>query len=120
MKETVSASDPSQWIQCDRCKKWVSTLEDNITDLSLYDDNNPNHLEYFCPTCREEEEQQHLQQQQQRAKKRSSKRSSAKNTASIVEDALDEHEKQLAVHYQSVSSFWKKTEYSSMVTKSSS
>ena len=45
----------AEWIQCDGCKKWVTTLDDNITDLSLYDDNNPNHLEYYCPGCREEE-----------------------------------------------------------------
>lgn len=54
-KETQAASE-TQWIQCDRCHKWVSTLDDKITDLSLYDDLNPQHLDYHCPICREEDE----------------------------------------------------------------
>lgn len=54
-KEAPSTSE-TQWIQCDRCHKWVSTLDDKITDLSLYDDLNPQHLDYHCPICREEDE----------------------------------------------------------------
>lgn len=46
------------WIQCDRCHAWVPTSEDGITDLSVYDDSNPNHLDYFCPKCREKSSQE--------------------------------------------------------------
>ena len=46
------------WIQCDRCQAWVPTSQDGITDLSLYDDSNPNHLDYFCPKCREKSSQE--------------------------------------------------------------
>ena len=45
--------DREQWIQCDRCHKWVSASSDNIIDLSVYDDTNPDHLDYFCPKCRQ-------------------------------------------------------------------
>eukprot|EP00727_Mastigamoeba_balamuthi_P006011 m51a1_g2029 putative myeloid lymphoid or mixed-lineage leukemia (592) ;mRNA; f:1311518-1314227 len=47
--------DDSAWIQCDDCKRWVMTsCDDEIEDLSLYDDSNPNHLHYSCPICRQE------------------------------------------------------------------
>eukprot|EP01094_Clydonella_sp_ATCC50884_P017618 TRINITY_DN3094_c0_g1_i1.p1 TRINITY_DN3094_c0_g1~~TRINITY_DN3094_c0_g1_i1.p1 ORF type:complete len:429 (+),score=102.90 TRINITY_DN3094_c0_g1_i1:169-1287(+) len=40
------------WIMCDKCQQWVSAREDGITDMSLYSDDNPNHLDYYCPACR--------------------------------------------------------------------
>lgn len=42
----------SPWIACDNCHRWVMTRCDGITDLSVYDDDNPNHLPYSCPFCR--------------------------------------------------------------------
>lgn len=32
--------------------RWVMTKCDNIEDISIYDDSNPNHLHYSCPLCR--------------------------------------------------------------------
>lgn len=43
----------SPWICCDECGRWVLAKNDNITDISIYDDSNPNHLDYFCPDCRQ-------------------------------------------------------------------
>jgi len=45
-------SEPGPWIQCDKCHAWIPAFSDNIHDISLYDDSNPNHLDYFCPDCR--------------------------------------------------------------------
>jgi hypothetical protein len=45
-------STDSEWIQCDLCGRWVMCKCDGIEDLSLYDDENPNHLPYSCPICR--------------------------------------------------------------------
>lgn len=66
--------EDSPWICCDNCGQWVlakgtrvdasitsadtglrsfSPADDNIDDVSIYDDSNPNHLDYFCPQCRE-------------------------------------------------------------------
>lgn len=45
-------STDSEWIQCDQCGRWVMCKCDGIEDLSLYDDENPNHLPYACPICR--------------------------------------------------------------------
>ncbi|KAL6044759.1 Ryanodine receptor 1 [Balamuthia mandrillaris] len=42
----------SPWICCDACQSWVLAKSDNIYDISIYDDSNPNHLDYFCPACR--------------------------------------------------------------------
>jgi len=50
MEEHAEPSGP--WIQCDRCNAWVAAHSDNIHDISLYDDSNPHHLDYFCPDCR--------------------------------------------------------------------
>jgi hypothetical protein len=47
-------NDENAWIRCDDCHRWVMTKCDNISDLSLYDDGNPNHLHYSCPICRED------------------------------------------------------------------
>mmetsp|Transcript_40840 Transcript_40840/g.102810 ORF Transcript_40840/g.102810 Transcript_40840/m.102810 type:complete len:642 (-) Transcript_40840:82-2007(-) len=48
--------DTDPWIQCDLCNKWVRAKTDtSISDISLYDDDNPNHLDYFCPRCREKD-----------------------------------------------------------------
>jgi hypothetical protein len=47
------AKEIESWIKCDRCNRWVAACDDNIQDMSVYDDDNPNHLDYFCPTCRE-------------------------------------------------------------------
>eukprot|EP01130_Rhizamoeba_saxonica_P016956 TRINITY_DN7971_c0_g1_i1.p1 TRINITY_DN7971_c0_g1~~TRINITY_DN7971_c0_g1_i1.p1 ORF type:complete len:341 (-),score=78.72 TRINITY_DN7971_c0_g1_i1:14-1036(-) len=41
----------ASWIACDLCPRWVMTKCDGITDLSLYDDDNPDHLTYHCPIC---------------------------------------------------------------------
>eukprot|EP01113_Clastostelium_recurvatum_P026243 TRINITY_DN3151_c0_g1_i2.p1 TRINITY_DN3151_c0_g1~~TRINITY_DN3151_c0_g1_i2.p1 ORF type:complete len:872 (-),score=212.46 TRINITY_DN3151_c0_g1_i2:65-2680(-) len=53
-------NDPSEeenpWIRCDDCHRWVMSKCDGINDLSLYDDDNPNHLHYSCPVCREDKE----------------------------------------------------------------
>lgn len=44
--------EKNPWIQCDGCHKWVQARMDNIEDISLYDDANPDHLDYYCPRCR--------------------------------------------------------------------
>jgi DNA-directed RNA polymerase subunit RPC12/RpoP len=44
--------EENAWIRCDDCHRWVMTKCDNIEDLSIYDDSNPNHLHYSCPMCR--------------------------------------------------------------------
>mmetsp|Transcript_12105 Transcript_12105/g.19096 ORF Transcript_12105/g.19096 Transcript_12105/m.19096 type:complete len:165 (+) Transcript_12105:61-555(+) len=44
--------DAGPWIQCDKCHAWLMAYTDNIKDISVYDDSNPNHLDYFCPDCR--------------------------------------------------------------------
>ncbi len=46
------SSDENSWIRCDDCHCWVMTGCDNITDINLYDDANPNYLHYSCPNCR--------------------------------------------------------------------
>lgn len=48
----ASASNQSSWIGCDDCNRWVMSGCDGIKDLSVYDDDNPNHLDYRCPLCR--------------------------------------------------------------------
>lgn len=115
------AVDPAQWIQCDRCKKWVSTLDDNITDLSLYDDSNPNHLEYFCPACRVEEERLEKRNKSSKGKNKDGKSSgvvtsssSAGAAAAAAEEAhrkeiavfLDEMEVELLEHYKQAKGYW--------------
>eukprot|EP01122_Echinamoeba_exundans_P013240 TRINITY_DN5740_c0_g1_i1.p1 TRINITY_DN5740_c0_g1~~TRINITY_DN5740_c0_g1_i1.p1 ORF type:complete len:841 (+),score=125.68 TRINITY_DN5740_c0_g1_i1:55-2577(+) len=50
--DSMLAGEQSSWIACDICGRWVMTKCDGITDLSLYDDDNPNHLPYHCPLCR--------------------------------------------------------------------
>jgi hypothetical protein len=37
----------------------VRIVDDNIDDVSIYDDSNPNHLDYFCPQCREQNAESH-------------------------------------------------------------
>eukprot|EP01129_Flabellula_baltica_P002348 TRINITY_DN12168_c0_g1_i1.p1 TRINITY_DN12168_c0_g1~~TRINITY_DN12168_c0_g1_i1.p1 ORF type:complete len:333 (+),score=45.73 TRINITY_DN12168_c0_g1_i1:53-1051(+) len=49
--EDDSEEDTSNWIQCDFCSRWIMASCDGIEDLSLYDDDNPDHLEYGCPMC---------------------------------------------------------------------
>jgi hypothetical protein len=44
------------WIRCDDCHRWVMCSCDGITDLWVFDDNNPGHIKYSCPLCREEME----------------------------------------------------------------
>lgn len=51
--EGMENEEKGTWICCDSCENWVKAEDDNITDISVYDDNNPNHLDYFCPNCRE-------------------------------------------------------------------
>jgi len=51
-RNNASDDDENSWIRCDDCHRWVMTKCDNIQDLSLYDDSNPNHLHYSCPICR--------------------------------------------------------------------
>ncbi len=46
------AGDENAWIRCDDCHKWVMIQCDKITDISVFDDSNPNHLHYSCPICR--------------------------------------------------------------------
>lgn len=50
--QAATAAEQSSWIACDDCGRWVMTKCDGIVDLSLYDDENPNHLPYKCPLCR--------------------------------------------------------------------
>ncbi|KAL6059956.1 PPM-type phosphatase domain-containing protein, variant 2 [Balamuthia mandrillaris] len=40
------------WLSCDKCDKWIYAPDDNIKDVWIYDDNNPNHEEYYCASCR--------------------------------------------------------------------
>jgi hypothetical protein len=56
-KEKEKEVDLNPWICCDRCQKWVRAKSDGIDDISIYDDNNPDHLDYYCPACRAKEEQ---------------------------------------------------------------
>lgn len=42
----------SSWIACDQCNRWVMSGCEGIVDLSVYDDSNPNHLDYHCSICR--------------------------------------------------------------------
>jgi len=51
-KSDASEDEENAWIRCDDCHRWVMTKCDNIEDLSIYDDSNPNHLHYSCPLCR--------------------------------------------------------------------
>lgn len=100
-KEQASAASAAegQWIRCDRCHKWVSTsLDDTITDLSLYDDLNPHHLDYHCPPCREEEEIE-------------SQRQNSRPTRVVAEitAVLDEYEKELIHGYRNSRSYWQKS-----------
>lgn len=51
-KGKVEPSD-GPWIQCEKCGGWIEARTDvYITDLWLYDDENPDHLVYWCPNCR--------------------------------------------------------------------
>lgn len=50
--EHASEDEKGTWICCDSCNNWVKAEDDGITDISIYDDSNPNHLEYNCPACR--------------------------------------------------------------------
>jgi hypothetical protein len=50
--EEVEDDGKGTWICCDNCGKWLKAEDDGITDISIYDDKNPNHLDYFCPKCR--------------------------------------------------------------------
>lgn len=40
-----------KWIMCDQCKSWFCCECAKVDDLSLYDDRNPNHLEFVCNLC---------------------------------------------------------------------
>lgn len=114
-KEAASAADAGQWIQCDRCKKWVSTLDDNISDLSLYDDNNPNHLEYFCPGCREEEAQVEKRSSARlgsRTGNRPQYRESQPESEAEIGRMLDETAAELIHRYQQGRTYWRKQELS--------
>jgi hypothetical protein len=48
----VEKEEKNPWIQCDGCHRWVQARSDNIEDISVYDDANPYHLDYYCPRCR--------------------------------------------------------------------
>ncbi|KAH3765442.1 hypothetical protein Pelo_2685 [Pelomyxa schiedti] len=49
----LGRQEREEWIQCDDCCGWIMVKCDSaIEDLSRYDDNNPNHLHYSCPLCR--------------------------------------------------------------------
>jgi len=50
-KEQVK-EDANPWIRCDDCHRWLRAKDDNIEDISIYDDANPDHLDYYCPRCR--------------------------------------------------------------------
>ncbi|KYQ89955.1 transcription factor [Tieghemostelium lacteum] len=42
------------WIRCDDCKRWVMSICDkSITDISQYDNINPDNKAYACPHCKE-------------------------------------------------------------------
>ncbi len=98
-RKKEAAADSGQWIQCDRCHKWVAiAMDDKITDLSMYDDANPNHIDYNCPTCREEEEID---------AKRSMTR--PKRVALEVTAAIDELEKDLVTQFRNSRSYWRRT-----------
>ena len=55
MIKNESPSEDNPWIQCDKCSSWIIASNDGIHDLSIYDDSNPNHLDYYCPSCRKKE-----------------------------------------------------------------
>jgi len=48
--------DANPWIRCDECHRWLRARDDNIEDISIYDDANPDHLDYYCPRCRKKKE----------------------------------------------------------------
>lgn len=50
-EDSEEESDDTEWIGCDKCGRWVMTNCDGIIDIALYDDGNPNHLNYICPLC---------------------------------------------------------------------
>lgn len=111
-KETATA-ESGQWIQCDRCTKWISTLEDNITDLSLYDDNNPNHLEYYCPRCRDAETQVEKRSSARlgsRGGPRPQYREQGPDSEAEIRAMLDDLEATLIEQYQRGKSYWRKQE----------
>ena len=96
-KRKKESADNGQWIQCDRCHKWVSTsMDDKITDLSLYDDLNPQHLDYHCPSCREEDEMD------------ARRMSRPKRLALDIAAALDEEEKILVTQFRNSRSYWRR------------
>jgi len=51
-EEEVEDDDNNPWICCDECHRWLRAKDDNIDDISIYDDANPDHLDYYCPKCR--------------------------------------------------------------------
>eukprot|EP01103_Thecamoeba_quadrilineata_P014167 TRINITY_DN4143_c0_g1_i2.p1 TRINITY_DN4143_c0_g1~~TRINITY_DN4143_c0_g1_i2.p1 ORF type:complete len:354 (+),score=48.29 TRINITY_DN4143_c0_g1_i2:519-1580(+) len=51
-QQQQNSKTEDHWIRCDICHRWVSAKSDNIHDISIYDDSNPDHLDYFCPNCR--------------------------------------------------------------------
>jgi len=51
-EEEVEDDDNNPWICCDECHRWLHAKDDNIDDISIYDDANPDHLDYYCPKCR--------------------------------------------------------------------
>lgn len=51
-RNATTSDDENSWIRCDDCHRWVMIKCDNIQNINLYDDANPNHLHYSCPHCR--------------------------------------------------------------------
>jgi hypothetical protein len=58
--EEKGGEDSNPWICCDGCNKWLKAKSDNIEDMWIYDDANPNHLDYYCPKCRKKREEEGL------------------------------------------------------------
>jgi len=56
-EEEVEDDDNNPWICCDECHRWLRAKDDNIDDISIYDDANPDHLDYYCPKCRKKREE---------------------------------------------------------------
>jgi len=101
-------ADDDPWIRCDDCLRWVMTRCDNISNLSIFDDSNPNHLHYSCPICRGDPINNSVEKQSTNTSKKhkSSSSSSSSNTTTTTtttsntmeeekEDKLDLLQKEL-------------------------
>jgi len=47
-------STAGDWIMCEDCHRWVMVkCDESIQDLNVFSDDNPDHVRYSCPLCRQ-------------------------------------------------------------------